>query len=978
MKYSKTVLIVFLFSLSVVYAQPDVMMIPVANQSEHTVAAIDENNLLLIYNKRNLSLKKDSLFYKRTTDAGISWSSPVLINVISSLMYPSSYLLNSGRILLGWTVNGEGIFISYSDDNALTWSDPVLVREQETGLTTRPILYPQFSEKPNGEVYLSFVNSSKTSALYIRSFDQGNSWENEPTEYLDFSMLNFTYIEDASLFSYDNNLLLVVYEIASPGFSSHNIYLKYSTDNGNSWGDSVIIDYSYKNKSRPRIVKTNNNTLWIIYQVEDTLSIDFANTFPNNLFYVKSTDGGVSWSEPHQLTKYLRDDSFISTSRYTDKPFLIFRTQRFLNEYSSSTGYNLAFMIPEITVEKFTPPVISEYRIEFTEHKDTLTTFTVKAFDDISVSKVYLRLTDGKYLELFDDGNHYDGEAGDSIYGNKVPFNYLYEDKLGGMFINNIKMPLSNNGQISNFDLIRIFADTLFVEDNMQTRIARSDSFGIKSRLANYDGVPFLYSGGFLLTGYNNNTLWANGEMIGGSIANYLPGFVGSDTLDSRNKLYSVYADDIPFGSSWQNWREAVSLGADFYDGDGDGIYNPVDLNYNGIWDPDEDMPDLIGDKTIWCVFNDGRTNRVRFAGVEPLGIEIQQTVFASSLPDLENVVFFRYRIINRGTAAEKLDSVIISILNDFDVGYDFGKDLFASDTLLQSAYVYKKAEDFSYGYGANPPAFFNTLLQGPVVIGNASDTAVIKRGPQIGINKIPGKKNLPVSSSINLFYKDNQNAYPAFISNARNFALGLHPYGDLYDPCSDPYGEILGNINCASINPKFKYSGDPVSGIGWINSRTSDQIVMLSVGPFDLVKDEPVEIIFAYVAGRGADRLNSITVARDNVQKAIDEYLSNFSSLAYKPGEPSYVIDNYELFQNYPNPFNPFTTIRYDLLEDGLVSLKVFDILGQEVKTLVNSFQPTRRYEVQFNSEGLASGVYIYRLQINDFSQSKKMIILR
>jgi hypothetical protein len=120
----------------------------------------------------------------------------------------------------------------------------------------------------------------------------------------------------------------------------------------------------------------------------------------------------------------------------------------------------------------------------------------------------------------------------------------------------------------------------------------------------------------------------------------------------------------------------------------------------------------------------------------------------------------------------------------------------------------------------------------------------------------------------------------------------------------------------------------------------------MLSVGPFDLVKDEPVEIIFAYVAGRGADRLNSITVARDNVQKAIDEYLSNFSSLAYKPGEPTYVIDNYELFQNYPNPFNPSTTIRYDLLEDGLVTLKVFDILGQEVKTLVNSFQPARRYE--------------------------------
>ncbi len=61
---------------------------------------------------------------------------------------------------------------------------------------------------------------------------------------------------------------------------------------------------------------------------------------------------------------------------------------------------------------------------------------------------------------------------------------------------------------------------------------------------------------------------------------------------------------------------------------DNDGIYNPIDLNGNGVWDPDEDRPDIIGDQVAWCVFNDAVMQRLRFQGVPPLGIEIHQTVF--------------------------------------------------------------------------------------------------------------------------------------------------------------------------------------------------------------------------------------------------------------------------------------------------------------------------------------------------------------
>ena len=67
--------------------------------------------------------------------------------------------------------------------------------------------------------------------------------------------------------------------------------------------------------------------------------------------------------------------------------------------------------------------------------------------------------------------------------------------------------------------------------------------------------------------------------------------------------LQRVGSEDPPFGPSWLDWIDAVYLGADFYDGNNDGIYNPVDLNGNNQWDPNEDKPDLILDEAYWCVF---------------------------------------------------------------------------------------------------------------------------------------------------------------------------------------------------------------------------------------------------------------------------------------------------------------------------------------------------------------------------------------
>jgi PKD repeat protein len=83
-------------------------------------------------------------------------------------------------------------------------------------------------------------------------------------------------------------------------------------------------------------------------------------------------------------------------------------------------------------------------------------------------------------------------------------------------------------------------------------------------------------------------------------------------------------------------------------------------------------------------------------------------------------------------------------------------------------------------------------------------------------------------------------------------------------------------------------------------------------------------------------------------------------------------------MLRNYPNPFNPSTMIAFDLTNSGQVSLKVYNILGQEVRTLVDRWMDTGIYEFEFDATGLSSGVYFYRLQMNDYIETKRMMFLK
>jgi hypothetical protein len=89
-------------------------------------------------------------------------------------------------------------------------------------------------------------------------------------------------------------------------------------------------------------------------------------------------------------------------------------------------------------------------------------------------------------------------------------------------------------------------------------------------------------------------------------------------------------------------------------------------------------------------------------------------------------------------------------------------------------------------------------------------------------------------------------------------------------------------------------------------------------------------------------------------------------------------VPKEYSLQQNYPNPFNPSTTIGFELPHASRVSLKVYNLLGQEVMNLVDDEIQAGAYEVQFNAASLSSGMYIYRLRAGDYAATKRMILMK
>jgi hypothetical protein len=127
-------------------------------------------------------------------------------------------------------------------------------------------------------------------------------------------------------------------------------------------------------------------------------------------------------------------------------------------------------------------------------------------------------------------------------------------------------------------------------------------------------------------------------------------------------------------------------------------------------------------------------------------------------------------------------------------------------------------------------------------------------------------------------------------------------------------------------------------------------------------------------VPGQGTIQMKAGTFRNPN-----QTITHSFQATTFNPTnvEDYFTIDNFVLEQNYPNPFNPATTISYYIPSSCFVNLKVFDVLGNEVETLVNEEKSSGYYQVEFSGkDGVTSGVYFYQIRAGNYFETKKMIL--
>jgi hypothetical protein len=168
--------------------------------------------------------------------------------------------------------------------------------------------------------------------------------------------------------------------------------------------------------------------------------------------------------------------------------------------------------------------------------------------------------------------------------------------------------------------------------------------------------------------------------------------------------------------------------------------------------------------------------------------------------------------------------------------------------------------------------------------------------------------------------------------------------------------------MDLATANLKFT-GGFNQGATYWVNnlySDTSFQVLGSDLANFSVILPAYGSAVYTIAANEEAV-----------VLPTIPPIVSVKDEISLQPEE-------YNLYQNYPNPFNPTTIIRYSIINPDLVKIKIYDILGREVSTLVNEFKQVGNYDVQFDASGLASGIYLYRIESGSFVETKKMILLK
>ncbi len=227
----------------------------------------------------------------------------------------------------------------------------------------------------------------------------------------------------------------------------------------------------------------------------------------------------------------------------------------------------------------------------------------------------------------------------------------------------------------------------------------------------------------------------------------------------------------------------------------------------------------------------------------------------------------------------------------------------------------------------------------------------------------------LQTSSANNVVGYDSQRKL-AYISNADNTPAGY--YGIMLLSSATPHNVTCYPISSDPYTEKEHY--DLLEAIGTtIPAESNDYRMLVTAPPFSLDVGASKSVAYGIVLGDGLAELqahaDTMSAVYNQVLTGVGDDRHTWSGV---------IPSSFDLHQNYPNPFNPTTVVRYQLPVASSVKLVVYDILGREMAVLANEKKNAGSYEVKFDAEGLSSGVYFYRMQAGDFTETKRLLLLK
>ncbi len=350
------------------------------------------------------------------------------------------------------------------------------------------------------------------------------------------------------------------------------------------------------------------------------------------------------------------------------------------------------------------------------------------------------------------------------------------------------------------------------------------------------------------------------------------------DAAELNNKALAAVTDGdmaairAQYETDWNEWP--ADQGAPYYDRDSIPGYNPA-VDEPGIADADQ---------VVWFVCNDlntGKTNALY--GSNPIGFELQVTLWGYNRTDpLANVYFKKFTFIYKGTATTAPGSTVTDMYvgqwSDPDMG-DSGDDFAGCDTSKSLVYVYNgnAIDNFYAAFGLKPPAVGYDFLQGPIVAGAPTDSAVF------GLKRVYGKKNLPMTAA---FYFAAGGTYsdPPFTREGTvqwyNLLRGLTPIS----------GTPFIHPSFPGQPTRFWLDGDPVAGTGRIDGvvdNPGDRRIGACAGPFTMTLGDTQEVVVGVVAGIAGDYLQSIGVMKNN-DVAVQNAYNDLFDLPKAPPAPN------------------------------------------------------------------------------------------